>query len=333
MVLRVEHEFGDNLAPLPRVTSPRIANARVRPVPPPIEWAQQTHRAARALPKWMVRGYLHFNASDLAAAVAFNAVVALVPTFLLFASIAGYFLRDDYLLAKAVDAILWSRPPAQARQALNTLATLRENSGWLGIFSVIGFAWIGTNFISCLARSMNRVYGVPNRQFVHERARDFALILVFAVFFLLASLAAAVPTFFVSANLGYYWDRWAIASTQVQTLSYVIAYVAAALLFLVLYRIVPNAGQRLADVWPGALVASLLFVVMTQAFPLYLRFFNAYSQYAKVLGFGLLLIIWFYALAHVFLFGTYVNATYFCYRHGGRRRLPLRMERESVAAR
>lgn len=322
MVLRVEREFGDNAGPLPRATSPRIANARVRPVRPAEHWLRQGHRAARAVPRWMIRGYLHANASDLAAAVAFNAVVAIIPTFLLLASIAGFFLRDDALLSRVVDAILWSRPPAQAADALHTLVAVRRNSSWFGIVSVVGFAWIGTNFISCLARGMNRVYGVPNRWFVHERLRAFGLILVFAVLFLLASLGAAVPTFFVAHDLGYFYERWAIASTRVQALSYGVAFIAALLLFLVLYRIVPNAGQRLTDVWPGALVAAVLFVVMTQAFPLYLRFFNQYSQYAKVLGFGLLLIIWFYALAHVLLFGTYVNATYCGSRRGCAVRLP-----------
>ena len=91
---------------------------------------------------------------------------------------------------------------------------------------------------------------------------------------------------------------------------YVVALLAAVSLFLVLYRVVPNAGQRLRDVWPGSLTAAVLFVTMAQAFPIYLRLAGQYNRLGAGFGFVSLLVGWFYVLAHVLLFGTYVNATY-----------------------
>jgi membrane protein len=166
-----------------------------------------------------------------------------------------------------------------------------------------------------MARSMNRVYGVRGCGFKCERRRSFFVILLFAAFFLMASLAATVPTLFVGRHLGFYFETWRLAAAPAQVVSYGIAILAALALFIVIYRIVPNAGQKLADVWPGALTAATLFVLMAQAFPLYLRFFHNDNRFGQVFGLISLLITWFYALAHVLLFGTYVNATYFKHRH------------------
>jgi membrane protein len=257
-----------------------------------------------------VRGYRETGGGDLVAVVTYNALIALAPTFLLLVSVAGLVLRQNRALATAIEAIAWALPRADARDALQAILTARRNSGWFGAFSLLGFAWIGTNFVSALARCMNRVYGVPSCGFVCERRRGFVVIFTFAVLFLVAALAAAVPTLFVWGDLGPYFATWALAGGRVQLLGYGVALAAAVLLFLVLYRVIPNAGQRLGDVWPGALVAGVIFVGLTQAFPLYLRFFGGGSRYGQAFGLVWLLVTWFAALAHVLLFGTYVNATY-----------------------
>jgi len=257
----------------------------------------------------MYRGYMTANAGDLASAVAFNALVALVPIALLLVSIAGVILRNDTVLIQAVQASVWAFTPEKTHGAIQTILEARRNIGWYSALSLVGFAWIGTNFVSCLARSMNRVYGVRNRRFVHQRGRDFVVIIVFAVLFLLAAVAAMVPTFFVNEQANFFFDRWRLARAEYQVLSYGLSLLAAMLLFLVLYRIVPNAGQRLRDVWPGTLTASMLFVIMVQVFPIYFRIFGS-GNVESLFGLGSLLIGWFYLLAHVLLFGAYVNATY-----------------------
>jgi uncharacterized BrkB/YihY/UPF0761 family membrane protein len=85
---------------------------------------------------------------------------------------------------------------------------------------------------------------------------------------------------------------------------------AATVLFGVVHRAIPNAGQRLGDVWPGTLVGAALFVVLSQAFPLSLRLFGQANRFGAVFGLIWLLVTWFSALTHALLFSTYVNATH-----------------------
>jgi membrane protein len=262
------------------------------------------------LAMWMIRGYQQANAGDLAAAVAFNAMVALIPTFLLSLAVAGLFLRLDQVLISTVYASFWGLPSGAAGDALSAALTARRSSSWLGALSLAGFAWTGAGFVGCLARSMNRIYGVPGCGYMCEKRRGFFVIIAFAALFTLALLSSTIPTLFVKQDLPAYFETWALAAGWIQVLGYVVALVATAALFGMLYRVVPNAGQGLRDVWPGTLTAAGLFVVMAQVFPLYFRVIGGTNRYGAVFGLLSLLVAWFYVLSHVLLFGTYVNATH-----------------------
>jgi membrane protein len=259
---------------------------------------------------WPVRGFREAEAGNLAAIIAFNALIALVPTVLLLVSIAGYLLRRDDALVLVARSAYWALPATAADDALNAALDARRHSGLLGLVSLAAFLWIGTGFVNALSHCLNQVYGVANRGFVHARRRGFLVVVAFAILFSAAVLAATLPTLFISGISNSYFQTWPLAARWAQALGYLLAYVAAALLFLVLYRTLPDAGQRLNDVWPGALLAGALFVLLGQAFPLYLRLAGGANRYGAALGLVSLLVTWFGAMAHVLLFGCYVNVTH-----------------------
>lgn len=261
----------------------------------------------RAANSWAIRGYQEANAGHLAAIVAFNALVALVPTLLLVVSVAGFILHDDVALAVTIDGILAAMPASEARDALEAVLSARRNSGVIGLISLAGFFWIGTNFADALAHCLNRVHRTPDCGYVCTRRKAFAVVLGAAVLFIVAAVASAATFVVVQRTLG---DAESTASAWVgQAIGYAIAFATAAALFLMLYRILPNAGQRTRDVWPGAIVAALLFVLLSQIFPLYLWIVGGMNRFGAVFGLVWLLVTWFAALGHVFLFGAYVNAT------------------------
>ncbi|HYH11077.1 MAG TPA: YihY/virulence factor BrkB family protein [Thermomicrobiales bacterium] len=284
--------------------------------PESLSRARPGHREAGRLlgrvVRWAIRGYQQANATDLASAIAFQALVAVVPMFLLLISIAGLFLQDGKVLEEAILTIAWVLPPDASQDAFTAAFEARRNSGLFGALSLLGFAWVGTGFVSAMARSMNRVYGVRNAGYLKEKQRGFIVILLFALFFTISASASIVTTFFVGdrERLPLVFQRWFLADSQVQMLVYVISAFSAFALFMTVYRLVPNAKQRLLDVWPGAVVSSILFLIVTQAFPIYLRIVGGSNRYGVALGLLSLMVAAFYAIAHVILFGTYINATW-----------------------
>jgi membrane protein len=280
------------------------------------------------LVSWMYRGYTTVNASDMAAAVAFNTLIALVPMLLLAVAISGLFLKSDQVMEQARLAIERLIPGETTDEAFMAALTARQNSGWIGVISFLGLAWVGTGFVSCLARSMNKIYGARTSGYINEKQRGFIVLLIFSFLFIISTVAAILPTFFVSQNLPDVFDRWILASGRYQLVGYGIGFATAILLFFTLYRIIPNAGQRLADVWPGSLTSAVLFLGVSQAFPLYIRLTGGGNRYGQVLGFVSLLVFSLLVLAHIILFGAYVNATY-----QRRRRLRRRDASRSLRAR
>lgn len=262
-------------------------------------------------PRWMYRGYTRFSAGDLAASIAYHALIALVPMFLLIVGVTGLFLRNATVMQQAVRAINKLFPTdTDAFSAFQAAVDARNNSGLISLLSLVGFAWAGTGLVSSMARGMNRVYGVRNSSYVAEKQRGFIVILLFLVFFFLATLTSILPTFLLVRNLPEVLDRLLLTSRFNQFTAYGIAFITSFLLFLLIYRIVPNARQKLLDVLPGSVIASLLFLLMTQIFPFYIELVGGVNRYGRLLGLISLIVAALYFLAHTILFGSYVNMTW-----------------------
>jgi membrane protein len=271
-------------------------------------WADVAHglRAAvrRVQAHWMVRGYQATNAGYLVAIVAFNALVAFVPTLLLLIALAGLALRDPTALTATVRAIEAALPTPDARTALDAVLSVRQSSGWFGLLSLLGFCWIGSNFADALAHCFNQIYGVADCGYVCARRKGVAVVIGSAGLLLLAGPAASLATWLLGGDGGQGMAAGALAPVA----GYGTAFLAATAFFLLLYRVLPNAGQRLHDVWPGALVAAALFVLLGQLLPLYLRLTGGANRFGAAFGLVWLLVTWLAAFAHLLLFGAYVNA-------------------------
>lgn len=255
---------------------------------------------------WLVRAYRAITAGHLVAIVAFNALVALVPTLLLLVALVGLALRDPTTLTAVVRAIEAGLPTPDARAAVDAVLSVRQSSGWFGLVSLLGFFWIGANFADALAHSFNQLYGVADCSYVCTRRKGFAVIVGSAGLLLLAGPTASVATWLLGASHGP--AAGGVGAALGPLLGYGTAYLSATGFFLLLYRVLPNAGQRLRDVWPGALTAAFLFVLLGQIFPLYLSLVGGANRYGAAFGLVWLLITWLAAFAYILLFGAFVNA-------------------------
>jgi len=289
--------------------------------PPDVDFnffARQLNRAPRFWqrlfwgPRWFIRGYNDLAAGDLAAAVAYHALIAMLPVLFLLITVAGYFLgNDDEVLERALELINQVFPSNTiSTEAFQQAIDARQNSGLISIASVFGFAWAGMGFVSSLARAINRVYGVRGSSFLTEKRRAFVVLIFFTLLFVISSVIPIVTTFFINRELPDFLERWISRSLNTQLIAYGISYVSAMLLFVVIYRVLPNAGQDMTNIWPGTMVAALLFLLVTQVFPLYVQIIDGVGRNGQIFGFILLLVASLFALAHVMLVGAFVNAGY-----------------------
>ncbi|HEV2529270.1 MAG TPA: YihY/virulence factor BrkB family protein [Thermomicrobiales bacterium] len=275
-------------------------------------WAYVWHSTKRHAHAF--RRYFSIRNNDLAAMVAFNGLIAVVPMFLLVVAIVGLLLQDEGLFREFRRAVISVFPSQGARDALMDASATRDNVGWFSLLSLVGFAWIGSSFVATVTRAINSLYEVRGSPFVRSRIRAVFVIIAFSLLLMIVVLAATLPTLLINREVNdYFEDVEDLFLFQVayQILSYAISLVFAFLLFVIAYRYLPAVRQRFRDVVPGALVAAVGLVLLMQVFPIYVRVYQALpssSSYGAAFVFVSILVTWAYLLAHVLLIGAWLNA-------------------------
>ncbi len=76
-----------------------------------------------------------------------------------------------------------------------------------------------------------------------------------------------------------------------------------------LYYFVPNAQMRFRDVWPGALIAGVLWRLAFSAFSWYVKDLSRFTVLGQVASVAVFL-AWVFFSAAIFLYGVEVSAAY-----------------------
>ena len=83
---------------------------------------------------------------------------------------------------------------------------------------------------------------------------------------------------------------------------------ATVLITGLIYYTGPNRPMRFASVWPGAFLATMLWLLATTVFALYVRHIAKYNVLYGSIGAVIALLVWMYLLAVIALFGCEYNA-------------------------
>jgi membrane protein len=167
--------------------------------------------------------------------------------------------------------------------------------------------WSGSNAVNALVESFNLAYGVEEgRPFLRKKALVLGLTLMLALLinlaFVLLVFGQRIGSWIADkAGLGPAFDlTWNIARWP-------LAIAAIAFILAVLYYAGPNVEQSFRWISPGSLFATLLWLIATAGFGIYLRFSNPGSAYG-VLGSVLVLLFYLYVTGIIFLIGAELNA-------------------------
>jgi membrane protein len=125
------------------------------------------------------------------------------------------------------------------------------------------------------------------------------------VFIIVALLViAAIP-----AALTFVGSTGGILELVLLALRWVVMAVLMMLALALLYRYSPSrATARFQWVSPGAIAATVLWLVASVAFSLYVRHFGSYDKTFGSLGAVVILLMWFYISAYVVCLGAELNA-------------------------
>lgn len=274
---------------------------------------------ARSTPAWRLLAqtltrWQEDKASRLAAALSYYTIFSLPPLLLIVIAVAGFFLGRGAVREQVVGQ-LGSVLGDQGAQAIQVML---ENAGWsqgAGILAtVVGVVTLlmgATGAFVQLQDALNTIWDVAPRpggsplNVVKDRLLSFSMVLVIA-FLLLVSLVVSA----VLSALGTYLESILPQTLWLaRLLSFLLSFTLITLLFALIYKYLPDAEIAWGDVWPGAAVTALLFVVGKFVLGLYLGSSSAASAYG-VAGSLIIILLWVYYSAQILFLGAEFTQVY-----------------------
>jgi membrane protein len=247
------------------------------------------------------------HVSLLAAGIAFYAFLSLFPALTAVVSIYGLFAdpAEVQQQVQATSGVLPEQAQGILQSQLDRIA--RSSGGALGLGAIIGLLaalWSANKATKGLFEALSAIYGREERRsFLKLNGQSFLMtlgmvIVAIASIFLIAVFPAIIETLgFGSGGSLATMARWPVLIG------------AVLVAFAVLYKYGPD---RDSPTWqwmsPGALVATVLWLLASIGFAIYAQNFGSYNKMYGVLGAVVVLMLWLFISAYVVLIGGELNA-------------------------
>jgi len=262
-----------------------------------------------------VQGWMDDNASSMGAALAYYTIFSLAPLLLMVVAVAGLVFGDDEARNALLDQFesLIGHNGAQAIRAI--LYSARDlHGGMLSVAISVLTLFIGaTTVFAELQRDLDHIWRAEKRphstvvNVLITRLLSFGMILGIG-FLLVVSLAVSAAI----SSIGTFWGQW-LGDLQpvLQLINFLVSFGVITILFALIYKVLPNVNVAWSDVWLGAALTSILFVLGKFAIGLYIGK-SAVSSSFGAAGALVVLILWIYYSAQIFLLGAELTYVYSC---------------------
>lgn len=253
--------------------------------------------------------FANISANDvtgLAAQIAYYFLLSLFPLLIFIVTLLPYLPVNQGDILGLVRDFAPGETMSMIEETLQDVMSNR-NSGLLSV-SIIATIWSASNGMNAIVKSLNRAYDVEEtRSFIATRLMSilltFAMILVFVIALLLPVFGKQIGLFLFS-QFGFsdqfltIWNgiRWAITP------------IILFIIFVGLYYFAPSKRIKCLSAFPGAIFATLGWVLASLAFSYYVGSFGNYSATYGSIGGIIVLMIWFYLTGIIIMIGGEINA-------------------------
>src|SRR4029078_6563834 len=256
-------------------------------------------------------------------AIAFYAITSLAPVLLIVIAIAGMgFGRDA-----AQDAISGQFSALMGKQAADVLqaviASASTNSSSI-VATIVGIAMLmatASGVFGEMQAALNTIWKTRSREttlsrLIRPRVTSLGLVAALGFLLVVSLVVSAGLTVFAS-----YLDRLPVGTLILSGLNFAVSWLLFALLFGAIYKVLPDRTLQWKDVIVGALMTSLLLNIGKTLIGWDIGSSAVASSYGAAGGL-IVLLLWVYYSAQIFLFGAEFTEIY-ADTHGSKQGAPL----------
>lgn len=256
--------------------------------------------------KETVQGFMDDNVLRLSASLAYATLFSIIPFLSLLITI-GVFLHMDLAgqLYTQLEPVVGASVVEQLRAIIDNAAKT-DSTTFATIVSIAVSIFGATTIFSEIQGSLNTIWGikaVPKKswlKYLRTRLLSFSIILIFAFILLISFTITQVITSLSSRFMANYPD---VAEWIVKIVGMIINATVTAIIFALLFKILPDAKIKLKDVIVGALVTTVLFLIGQWAISLYIGMASVGTVYGAA-AFMAILITWIYYSAIIIYIGA-----------------------------
>lgn len=254
------------------------------------------------------------NVSSQAGELAYFSLLSLFPILLVIANVIPLFPID----VNAVLSYLESAVPPDIFSVIEPvlIGYLSSSSGGVISIGLVTALWSASKAFNSLQNILNEVYAVkPRKNFILVRLVSLLVqlaivfivgVIIFA--FVFGEILVEFIEGLVNVDLGFIM--------QILQLRWLILLIVLLALFTAVYFLVPNHRLGIKYAVPGAIFATIGWLVLSQGFSIYLQFAGGDAAANATFGVFIILMLWLYLAAMILLLGGLVNTIYFEYKNG-----------------
>ncbi|MFN7925837.1 MAG: YihY/virulence factor BrkB family protein [Bryobacteraceae bacterium] len=245
------------------------------------------------------------NCGSTAKAAAYSGLLALFPVLAALTAVLVQMRANEIVgvISANLSEVL---PPGTEQMIFDQFVIKGEKPIGILIVAVVLAAWAASGFMSSLVDGFNQVYGVEGRPWARQIGASFALVFACALPVIGAS---ALILFGERIQRSIAWEP--LAGGVALLFRFARIFIALGGMVLVtglLYYWGPNRKQSWRNVWPGAWIATVLWLTATAAFGWYVQNIAGYNVMYGSIGTVIALLVWIYLLAFIACAGCAFNA-------------------------
>jgi len=267
-----------------------------------------TMRVFLRLLQGALHGAFQDNAFSTAKGATYSFLLALFPALLVSATLLAGTSHQHATLLQFAPVLNRVLPVPALRLVESALNESRPASLHLVVSAALVAVWAASSLVVSWMEGFQKAYGAPPFSLIHQRLLAFWLAFASLVPLLLATLLVSVGSSFeLWLVLHYSFFRPQLLVVW-ELIRWIIALTATCLILGVIYHQGVNLRVSWRSVYPGALVATLLWVPATIGFAAYVSHYAEYSSLYGNLAAVVVLMIWMYILSLAVLVGAEFNS-------------------------
>jgi membrane protein len=258
--------------------------------------------------KRTVKEFQNDNLTDWAAALTYYGVLSIFPGIIVLLAVFSL-VSDKDTATRAVNEVAPDRYAGTINKFIDSLQDAQSSAGLLAVVGLIGALWSASGYVGAFMRASNAIYDVPEGRPIWKKLPTRVGVTVGTGVLLVISAFIVVFTGGVAQRIGDLVGLGKGAVLVWDILKWPVLVVLVSLMFALLYWASPNARHgSFRWVSPGGVVATLLWILVSAAFALYLASFANYNKTYGTLGGVISFLVWLWISNIAILLGAEFDA-------------------------